>query len=471
MILEPIFGEFVNKSPISVMARATVQHALSASELDKLFNEHSELGYEKQLLFSTTVDLMSMVACGNAPHVKSAFNKIKDRVPVTLKCVYEKLQRIETPVSRELVRHVAGRCESLVDEMGGRCEPLLTGRRTRILDGNHLASTQKRPKVTRGHTAGPLPGQALAVLDPERMLISDIVPCEDGHAQERSLFDQITPLVREQDLWIADRNFCTVDFLKGLSERSAAFVIRRHAGMTVESQTEYGEEVETDTGWVSECRAWIVRDGIRELSVRMIRVRLKKATEDGDRIVEVLTNLTAEEADAVKVAGLYRNRWKIEGAFHDLTVTLKCELNTLGYPRAALFAFAVAVTAYNVMAVLKAAMRAVHGEKKVREEVSGYYMSLELASVLAGMMIVLPAQRWEMFGEMPAGELAALLKEWAGKINMLDIKKCPPRKPTKNKSPKIKDTSPHLSTARLLAEEKLRKQAERKARKEAAKRP
>ena len=40
-------------------------------------------------------------------------------------------------------------------------------------------------------------------------------------------------------------------------------------------------------------------------------------------------------------------------------------------------------------------------------------MSLELASVLAGMMIVLPAQRWEMFGEMPAGELAALLKEWA----------------------------------------------------------
>ena len=471
MILAPIFDLYVNKSPLSVMARATVQHALSASELDKPFNEHAELGYEKELLFSTTADLMSLVACGNAPHVKSAFEQIKDRVPVTLKCAYEKLQRIETPVSRGLVRHVGDRRASLVDELGGACEPLLAGRRTRMLDGNHLAATQRRLKVTRGHTAGPLPGQLLAVLDPERMLITDIIPCEDGHAQERSLFDQVMPLAREKDLWIADRNFCAVDFLKGLSERSAGFIIRRHAGMTVEAQTEYGEEVETDTGWVSECGAWIVRDGIRELLARMIRVRLKKATEDGDLIVELLTNLTAEEANAVTVAVLYRSRWKIEGAFHELTVALKCELNTLGYPRAALFAFAVAVTAYNVMAVLKAAMRAVRGEKKVREEVSGYYMGLELASALAGMMIVLPDQQWEKFGEMPAGELAALLKEWAGRINMLKIKKCPPRKPTKNKTIRIKDKSPHISTAKLLKEEKLRKQAERKARNEAAKRP
>ena len=45
MILAPIFDLYVNKSPLSVMARATVQHALSASELDKPFNEHAELGY------------------------------------------------------------------------------------------------------------------------------------------------------------------------------------------------------------------------------------------------------------------------------------------------------------------------------------------------------------------------------------------------------------------------------------------
>jgi hypothetical protein len=144
-----------------------------------------------------------------------------------------------------------------------------------------------------------------------------------------------------------------------------------------------------------------------------------------------------------------------------LTVALKCELNTLGYPKAALFGFCVAVVAYNVLAVLKAAMRAVHGEEKVNKEVSGYYMALEWALVYAGMMIALPAPQWEVFGQMSASELAGYLREWAGKINMEKIKKAPPRKPTKQKSIPIKDKSPHLSTARLLDDAKKARQAKK----------
>ena len=201
MILAPIFDLYVNKSPLSVMARATVQHALSASELDKPFNEHAELGYEKELLFSTTADLMSLVACGNAPHVKSAFEQIKDRVPVTLKCVYEKLQRIETPVSRGLVRHVGDRCASLVDELGGACEPLLSGRRTRILDGNHLQATQHRLEELRTIWDAPLPGTALVVWDQMTQLVSDVFLTEDGHAQERSLIAEVLETVQPEDLY------------------------------------------------------------------------------------------------------------------------------------------------------------------------------------------------------------------------------------------------------------------------------
>ena len=46
---------------------------------------------------------------------------------------------------------------------------------------------------------------------------------------------------------------------------------------------------------------------------------------------------------------------------------------------------------------------------------------------------------------MPARELAGHLRGWAAKINMLKIKKAPPRKPTKNKTARIKDKGPHLS--------------------------
>ena len=142
-----------------------------------------------------------------------------------------------------------------------------------------------------------------------------------------------------------------------------------------------------------------------------------------------------------------------------MTVALNCEVNTLGYPRAALFGFCVAVAAYNVLAVLKAALRAVHGERKVQEDVSGYYMALEWAMVYAGMMIALPASEWEAFGPMPSQELAGYLRHWAGKINLARIKKAPPRKPTKRRTRRIKDKSPHVSTARLLDKVKKTRQA------------
>jgi IS4 transposase len=453
MIFGPLFDQFVNQSPLSVMARATIEHALSAAALDDLFTRTAQRGYTRELLFSTTVDLMSLVVAGKAPHVQAAYQHLRDRIPVTLKCVYEKLQNLETAVSAQLVGHVADRCRRLITALGGACAPLLPGYRVRIVDGNHLAATQRRLRVTRGHSAGPLPGQSLAVLDPASLLITDLIPCEDAHTQERALLDRVLALVQPGEVWVEDRNFCTADFLTGVARRRAYFVTRRHANLTVEPHEAYGPEVETDTGWVSERRVWVCRDGQRVLAARLVRVRLKQPTEDGDTAVEILTNLPAAVA-AAAVARLYLRRWKIEGAFHELTVALRCELNTLGYPRAALFAFAVAVAAYNVLAVLKAALRAVHGEEKVQKEVSGYYVALEWSLVYPGMMIALPAERWEVFGAMPVVRLAEYLRAWAAAVDLEKIKKAPPRKPTKQKTPRIQDQSPHISTARLLEQAK-----------------
>ena len=84
MILGPVFEQFVNESPLSVMSRATIEYAFPASFLDGLFERTAELGYTKELLFSTTVDLMSLVVCGRVPHVQSAFQRLRERVPVTL---------------------------------------------------------------------------------------------------------------------------------------------------------------------------------------------------------------------------------------------------------------------------------------------------------------------------------------------------------------------------------------------------
>ena len=468
MILGAVFERFLAKSPLTVMARATIEHALSASALDALFEATAEHGYTRTLLFSTVVDLMSRVVSGKAQTVQSAYQQQEDQIPVTLKSVYEKLQNIETEVSAELVRHVGGRCHALITQLGGGRPPVLPGRRVRIVDGNHLAATQKRLAVTRGHTAGPRPGQTLAILDPDPMLVTDLIPCEDGHTQERALIDAVVPKVHEGQVWVADRNFCTVEFLSRIDQREAFFVIRRHGNMTVEPDRsgEWTRDGETETGRVSERPVWLCVGGERVLLVRCVRVRLNQPTEDGDSEIEILTNLSVDEADAVKVADVYRGRWAIEGAFHELTVALRCEVRTLGYPKAALFGFAVAVLAYNVLAVLKAALRAVHGVDKVQNEVSGYYVALEWATVYSGMMIAVPDPEWVVFGTMPAEQLAQLLRTWAARINVKKIKKSPPRPPTKKKAERINDSSPHVSTARLLDDAKKNRQAQNRQRKQ-----
>ena len=56
----------------------------------------------------------------------------------------------------------------------------------------------------------------------------------------------------------------------------------------------------------------------------------------------------------------------------------------------------MALVSYNVLSVVKAALRSVHGVEAV-EEVSGYYLADEIAGTHRGMMIAIPADEWVVF--------------------------------------------------------------------------
>ena len=108
------------------------------------------------------------------------------------------------------------------------------------------------------------------------------------------------------------------------------------------------------------------------LCLRCVRVRLKKATRDGDWEIRILSNVPVEDASAVKVSELYLKRWTLEGMFQELEGCLGCEVDTLCYPKAALFAYCIAIMSYNILSVPRAALRALYGEEKVEQEVSTY---------------------------------------------------------------------------------------------------
>jgi IS4 transposase len=455
MILSEVFQRFVEDSPVTVMAQAILENALPPATVDRLFDDHAERQYTRSLLFSDVVDLMGAVVCRIRPSINSAFKKMAPTLGVTRKAVYDKIDRVETTTSAALVRHSGSALGAVIDELGGRHDPWLPGYRTRILDGNHLPGTEHRIGPLRFTRAGALPGHSLVVLDPERMLVSDVVLCEDGHAQERSLTGAILELVRPGDLWIDDRNFCTTALLFGIAERGGSFVTRQHASnLRWEAVGERTSEGRCETGAVFEQAIRLTDDEGEVLFVRRITVELDEATRDGDRTIHILTNLPAEVADAVRVAGLYRGRWTLETAFQELEASLHGEINTLGYPKAALFAFSLALVAYNVLSTIKAALRSAHGEAASDAAVSGYDLAEEVAGTQRGMMIAVPEDEWVVFHGMSPREFGAFLKGLARSVRLSEFRKQPrgPKKPrpARQSGAEVK----HVATARLLAKQK-----------------
>jgi IS4 transposase len=383
----------------------------------------------------------------------AAYQANPDAIRVSTTALYNKLDRVETGVSAALVRDSAELAEPVVKTLRASHPRWVPGYQIKVLDGNHLSSTEHRLKELRGTWAAPLPGQALVVLDQQRMLITDVMLSEDGHAQERSLIPQMLQLVEADQLWIEDRNFCTLGLMFGMARRGAAFVVRQHGQLQGELLSRAKRTGTTRSGSVYE-QAMQVRDPVtgEMMRIRRITIRPKVPTRDGDTELHILSNVPGGRASAAQLARLYGKRWSIETAFFEITTTLACEINTLGYPKAALFIFCLALLAYNAVSLIKAALRSDKGRKTVNDEVSSYYLSLEIGRTYDGMMIAIPAPYWKFFRELSDPEFADALRELASSVKLSRYQKHP-RGPKKKRPERTAyQNGKHVSTAKLLAQ-------------------
>jgi hypothetical protein len=453
MLLDAVVGRFLERSPMTVAVRSTLEYALDANALDALFDQTAGSRQDRQLLFSTCVDLMTTVVCRVKPSIHAAY-QADDHIGVSVSAVYRRLARVSTHAGRQLVRHTAEQLEPIIRQAGWAHPGLLPGYRVKVLDGNHLAHTQRRIQPLRDVIPGPLPGHSLVVLDPALGLALDVVCCEDAHAQERTLLGPVLDTVAPQDVWVADRNFCTTGLLFGIARRKGFFVIRRHAStLTWERESEWEPAGRTDTGALAVQTIWLQNpdgDGTA-LAVRRVRLTLDEPTGDGDLVIELMTNLPAE-VTGVLVAELYRGRWTVEALFGRLTTVLKCEVNTLGYPPAALFGFCVALASSNVYAGVKGALRSAHGEA-VAEGVSDYHLALEVSSVARGLAIVVPGETWSEIGSWSVEQMSQWLVSLAKRTKLSRYPKAKrgPKKPRTRRT-RFADKT-HIATSRLLDDE------------------
>lgn len=450
MLFDATFRAYLAQRPAAVMVRATLEHIFAAPMLDELFERTARRQYARQLHFSTVVALLEAVVFRRQPSVHSAYRHGPADVPASLAALYDKLNHTEPGLAEALVRHTAARLREVAECWPAEAGPV-AGLRLKQLDGNYLAGTDRRLGELRGHGAAALPGLALVVRDDRTGLLTDLIACEDAYAQERSLVGRVLECVGPGQLWVADRNFAVDALFEGIAARRSWYVIRYHRGTRLHERTPLAAAGAGATGAVFEQR---VRVG--KTACRSVVLRLDRPTADGDTEVRLLTNLSAEQAAAGAVADAYRRRWRIEGSFLELTTSLRCEVDTLGYPKAALLGFALAVCACNALRVVTGALEQAEGPPPDppagRWEASSYAVAVELRVAYDGLAVTVPARVWDVFAAWPAAELAAWLVGVARAADRGRYRKSRrgPKKPVERV--KAGRQAAHRSTARLLAQ-------------------
>ena len=372
------------------------------------------------------------------------------QLKVSKPAFYSKLNGLEPQIGQALVRYSVKALAPVIEQCEPQASGPLPGYRLKIVDGNHLGATEHRLKELRHLAAGPLPGHSLVVLDPQLGMAVDVFPCEDAYTQERAILPQLLETVSSNEVWLGDRNLCTRKFLMGLAQKQAYFIIREHQNLPWQEVDPLKFVGSSDTGNVYEQTVQFSYEG-ETLRFRRVVLKLNTPTRHGESELAIFTNLPTTVASASLVAQLYRERWSVEGLFQVVTDLFHCELKSLGYPKAALFTFCMALFAYNIFATLKAALRSVHGAGKIDAGLSDYYVAEEVRATYRGMMIALPPCEWESFGSLSLPLFCQYLLTWAAHVPLKRFSSSP-RAPKRKQPPRISDPKhKHVSTARLLS--------------------
>ena len=460
MSFAKMFDAFVEKSPVSVMFRGTLEHVFSDDRLDEIFDDYADMQYCRELTFSTCVELMGLVVTRKERSVNTAYRTLESRIPVAVQSVYGKLARVELPVSEGMVRDTAKALKNIVYDMKADLPGPIPGYDVRIVDGNHIKGTQHRLKELRDIGDSALPGHTVAIINPHVELIEDLIACDDGHVNQRTLYGQLLSKVQPRQCWIADRDYCTKNFLFGIKRRKSYFVIRQHGNFQPKKVDRRKRIGRIEAGVVYEQEVRSASDDGCEMKMRRITIKLDSPTREGDTEIHILTNLP-KTVRTKSIALAYRSRWSIETAFQKLTIVLKCEVNTLGYPQAALFGFCIAVMTYNAFITCIAALRIAHEKElekhtggetpKTSRKLSFYYFAIEITRMYAGMMIAIPAEHWtQEFAGKTSKQMARLLLGLARKADIHKFLTNPvyPQKRTKKRT--ITTRAGHVSTNKIL---------------------
>src|SRR4030042_3286943 len=114
MVFDEVLDRFVKESAVSVMFRGTLENVVTPKLLDEVFAKTAKRQHPGELLFSSIVNLLALVATGSRKSVNDAYKAKKNEFSVSVASVYNKLNGVETEVSRQMIRQTALRLTEVV---------------------------------------------------------------------------------------------------------------------------------------------------------------------------------------------------------------------------------------------------------------------------------------------------------------------------------------------------------------------
>jgi hypothetical protein len=440
-------------SPLTVLVRGVLEWACPHAFFEALFDrECRPRQWNRTLTISAIAWLMLTVVAGVRRSVFAAFQADQaSRAPTilaTAAALYAKYGRIDPAFTTAAVRESAARMYDLVAAAGAP-EPFgWEGYRVTVLDGTDLGGTEHRLKVLRRIKAAGLPGRYVAAYDLATGLVIDAAASEDAYTSERELVRSLLLAAVAHQLFVADRHFCTTEILFRILEGQASFVIRQHPSLRwfALKEVEFVGRVETGEVWEQPIEVEATDSGQRR-RMRRIILKLDQPTEEGETEIVLLSNLRG--VCPLRICRLYRDRWRIERHFSLVKTVLRGEIESLGRPRAALFAMGMALIAANALVVVQRALRVTHGVEEV-EKLSGYYLADEVAGNYRAVDVLVSASEWRALSSEPAGSFWSWCCRVGAQVRTRGFYKHP-RGPKKPLPPRASGRDRHhYSTYRLL---------------------
>ena len=246
-------------------------------------------------------------------------------------------------------------------------------------------------------------------------------------------------------------DYCTTKFLFGLASRKAFFVIRQHGStLTWKLRGKRRRVGRIASGTVSE-QGMELHNEDATLSIRRVTLCLDHPTESGDTEIQILTNLSVEQATALQVAQAYGTRWTVEGAFQTLTDGPGAARSRPAILSRGVVRLRDGGSGLQHLRGGTARCEQAQCAEGSGEKLSGYHLLGDVTATYVGMNIAVPDECWGPYRSMPVRRFANKLKALAHRVKLTRYPK-QKRGPKKPQPRKTSGRRNHLSTARVLAE-------------------